>query len=51
MHEALEGTPIDYSDLKRRIRDAVQTAIQQRADELGISYEACVRRYFRDTEK
>ena len=51
MHEAPDIKPIDYADLKRRIGDAIRAAIQERADEFGVSYEACVRRYFRDAEK
>jgi len=47
-HEALKITPIDYADLKRRIRDAVRAAIQERADELGISYKACIDIYFNE---
>jgi hypothetical protein len=37
---------IDWDDMKQRIRDAVRGAIQQHADELGISYDACIDRYF-----
>jgi hypothetical protein len=37
---------IDFDDIKRRLRDAVRGAIQQHADELGISYDACLARYF-----
>jgi hypothetical protein len=37
---------IDHECLKRQIHEAVRTVIQERADELGLSYEACVERYF-----
>jgi hypothetical protein len=41
-----DSAKIDYDDIKRRVRDAVRAAIQQRADELGIGYDACLARYF-----
>jgi len=37
---------IDYDELKRRLREAMRTAIQERADELGLSYGAFLERYF-----
>ena len=38
---------IDHDDLKQRIRDPVRAAIQECADELGISYEHFLDRYCR----
>jgi hypothetical protein len=37
---------IDYDDLKQRIRDAIRVVIQERADELGISFDECIDRDF-----
>jgi hypothetical protein len=37
---------IDWDDMKQRLREAIRGAIQQHADELGISYDACIDRYF-----
>jgi hypothetical protein len=31
---------IDWDDMKQRLREAIRGAIQQHADELGISYDA-----------
>jgi hypothetical protein len=37
---------IDWDELKARTREAIRAVIQERADELGISYAACLDRYF-----
>jgi hypothetical protein len=36
---------IDYDALKERLREAMRGAIQDRANELGLSYEAYVERH------
>jgi hypothetical protein len=41
-----DPTEIDWDDMKQRLREAIRGAIQQHADELGISYDACIDRYF-----
>jgi hypothetical protein len=41
---------IDYDELKRQIREAVRAAIQEHADELGISYAAAVARFRREQD-
>jgi hypothetical protein len=45
MQEA-DPISIDWDDLRSRLREAIRNAIQAHADELGISYEACIDRYF-----
>ena len=45
MQEA-DLVPIDWDELKARTREAIRAVIQERADELGISYDACLDRYF-----
>jgi hypothetical protein len=40
---------IDHGCLKRQIREAVRAVMRERADELGLSLEACVERYFGGT--
>jgi hypothetical protein len=39
---------IDFDELKRRITEAIRAVIQERANELGISYEDCIDLYFPD---
>jgi hypothetical protein len=46
MQDSSEPSLLDHEDLKQRIKDAVRAVIQQRADELGISYEDCLDRFF-----
>lgn len=46
MNESPEPSLIDYDQLKREITAAVRAVIQERADELGISYEACIDLFF-----
>jgi hypothetical protein len=46
MNENPEPSLIDCDQLKREITAAVRAVIQERADELGISYEACVGLFF-----
>jgi len=41
-----EPSLIDFEQLRKEITTAVRAAIQERADELGISYEACVDLFF-----
>jgi len=41
-----EPSLIDRDDLKQRIREAVRPAIREHADELGLTYEAYLDRYF-----
>jgi hypothetical protein len=45
MQEA-DSVPIDWDDLKARTREAIRAVIQERADEVGISYDAWLDRYF-----
>jgi hypothetical protein len=33
---------IDFEELKQEIAEAIRAAIQERADELGITYETCI---------
>ena len=42
MNENPEPSLIDFEQLKREITAAIRAVIQERADELGISYDACV---------
>jgi len=44
--EQADPSPIDLDALKERVREQVRAALQQRADELRISYEDCLDRYF-----
>lgn len=44
--EKNDPSVIDWDDLKERIREAIRAVIQKDADELGISYGACVEHYF-----
>ena len=48
MNESPEPSLIDFEHLKREITAAVRAVIQERADELGISYEACVDLFFEE---
>jgi hypothetical protein len=48
MNEIPEPTLIDFDQLRREITAAIRAVIQERADELGISYEACVDLFFDD---
>jgi hypothetical protein len=38
---------IDWDDLKERLRDAIRAAIQDCADESGLSYDKFLDRYCR----
>jgi hypothetical protein len=46
MNESPEPPLIDFDQLKAEIAAAVRAAIQERADELGITYEACIDLFF-----
>jgi hypothetical protein len=46
MNENREPPLIDFDELKQEIVEAIRAAIQERADELGISYEACIDLFF-----
>lgn len=46
MNEGPDPPLIDFDQLKAKITAAVLAAIQERADELGITYEACIDLFF-----
>jgi hypothetical protein len=46
MNQDHEPPLFDYDKLKRDIAEAVRAVIWEQADELGISYEACIDLYF-----
>jgi hypothetical protein len=43
----LDPDAVDYEELKRQLRIAIRAAIQERANELDLSYEECVDRCLR----
>ena len=46
MNENPEPSLIDFEQLKRDMTAAIRAVIQEQADELGISYEACIDLFF-----
>ena len=42
MSDHSEPPLIDFDELKREVAEAIRAAIQEQADELGITYKACI---------
>jgi hypothetical protein len=42
MDENPDSPLIDFDELKQKVSEAIRAVIQEGADELGISYDACV---------